>query len=409
MRRLVATVAVSVVVLGTTSAGAKQPLLLAMVWKDSVVSLTRVDTMSLQPVRGPSLPIGGGAYLVARSPRGVTLAFNTPRGAVLTFVDVRTLKQRGLINLGEGGVGAAAWPTARRLVAVVNGDGHCRVVTVDPATRKKLTDRALPLRAQLLDSEATANRVVFLLGDTQSIGPVQLGVAGIDGAVRMVTLDQVKGGTLPPEDYSTGVLKIARPAVVVGPAGTRAVVVGAGGVVAAVDLGTLAVSYHSRASRVPARVGKAVNGWQRSALWLASGRIAVTGIDYQGSVSGGQEEMSGTGAGLTLIDTRDWSSSKVDDGASFAARAGGVLVAFGGAYVNGSASRQPGIGLRGYGADGTLRFQLFGTEQIGDVQAAHGLVYVSGCDLRSFRIVDPVSGKMVGTAKTSMTTMLVGL
>ena len=109
---------------------------------------------------------------------------------------------------------------------------------------------------------------------------------------------------------------------------------------------------------------------------------------------------------MTLIDTRDWTSSLVDDGASFLARAGTGIVAFGGADGSGPEVRA-GIGLRGYGADGTLRFQLFGAEQVGDVQVAGGLVYVPGCSDRCFRIVDPGSGQLMGKVETSRGTRLV--
>jgi hypothetical protein len=136
-------------------------------------------------------------------------------------------------------------------------------------------------------------------------------------------------------------------------------------------------------------------------------------MDYRATVKEGSDcapacpEMSGTPAGVTLIDTRDWTSTVVDDGASFLARAGNVLLAFGGAYVSGP-SRLAGIGLRGYEADGTLRFQRFGSEQIGDVQMANGLVYVAGCNDRCFRILDPVSGALVAKTETLLTTRLVG-
>jgi hypothetical protein len=408
MRRLGAAVAVSFLVLGTASATARRPPLLAMVWKGSVVSLTRVDPMSLKPTGGPSLPIGGGAYLVARSPRGATLAFNTPRGARLSFVDARTLRLRGEIFLGDGGIGAAAWPTARRLVAVVGSEGYSRVVTIDPATRRQLTRRLLPVRGYPLASDATATRVVFLLAEPSSIAPVRLGIAGVDGQVRLVVLAQISGGSEPPDDYSTGVLKVAQPALALAPDGRRAAVVDGRGLVAEVDLDTLAVSYHSRATRLPARAAKAVAGSQRSALWLPSGTLAVTGMDYRSTVTNGTEQMSGTPAGLTFVDTQDWSTSVVDDGASSIARAGTMLLAYGGAYESAS-SASSGIGLRGYGADGTLRFQLFGTEQVGDAQTAGGLVYVAGCNSRCFRIVDPASGELVGEAETLQTTQLVGL
>ena len=49
-----------------------------------------------------------------------------------------------------------------------------------------------------------------------------------------------------------------------------------------------------------------------------------------------------------------------------------------------------------------------GTEQIGDVGVAGGVVYVGSCNGRCFRIVDPVSGAVVGTPRTVRTTQLVG-
>jgi hypothetical protein len=413
MKRFAAVAALSAVLLATGPAAAKNPPLLATVWKGSVVSLTRVDPMTLRPAGGPSLPIGGGAYLVARSPRGVTLAFDTDRGAVLSFVDERTLRLRGSIKLGDGWIGAAAWPSARRLVTVVGSESIVRVVVLDPAARRKLSDHSLPYR-DLLASAASRDRVVFLLGETSTIAPVRLTVAGVDGVVRTVLLSQILGGNESPADGSTGVAKLAQPGLAVDPAGGRAAVVDGRGLVAEVDLNTLAVTYHPRAARLPARVGKAFEGWQRSVLWLPSGTLAVTGMDYRATVKEGAgctpacEEMSGTPAGITLVDTRDWSSSVVGEGASFIARAGNALVAFGGAYVSGL-STPAGIGLRGYGADGTLRFQLFGTEQIGDVQWAGGLVYVAGCNDRCFRIVDPALGKLVGKTETVQTTQLVGL
>src|SRR5207253_3469117 len=112
------------------------------------------------------------------------------------------------------------------------------------------------------------------------------------------------------------------PALAVDPSGKRAAVVGSGGLVAEVDLDTLAVAYHPQAARSPARAGKAFEGWHRDALWLPNGTLAVTGMDYQWTVKNGAEEMSGTPAGVTLVDTRQWTSRVVDDGASSLARAG---------------------------------------------------------------------------------------
>ena len=60
---------------------------------------------------------------------------------MISFVDAATLRPRGSVKVGEGWVGAAAWPSPRRLVAVVGSEGYSRVVTVDPSTRKQLVER----------------------------------------------------------------------------------------------------------------------------------------------------------------------------------------------------------------------------------------------------------------------------
>jgi hypothetical protein len=403
--RLATALVATALVLGVGSAAAKRSPVLATVWKGSVVSLTRVDPMSLRPVGGRSLPIGGGAYLVARSPRGATLAFDTDRGAVLSFVDSETLRLRGSTTLGEGWTSAAAWPSAGRVVAVLGSEGGVRLVVVDPAAHRQLLVRRLPLRDDLLASAATANRVVFLLSESPDIASVRLAVAGADGAIRSVLLAQIRGGTQSPTE-GDGVVKTAWPALAVDPSGRRAAVVAAAGLVAEVDLETLAVTYHPRGVRVPARAAKALQGWERYAVWLPSGALAVTGMDYDATVQDGTKEMTGTPAGLTFVDTRDWSSTVVDQGASFLARAGSLLVVYGGALTPGPSSGA-GIGLRGYGPDGTLRFELFGAEQIGEVQVAGTLVYVSSCNDRCFRIVDATTGELAGTASTSDAVRLV--
>jgi hypothetical protein len=409
MRRLAATVAVSVAVLGAPGAGAKpQAPLLAMVWRGSVVSLTRVDAMSLRPVGGRSLAIGY-AVPVARSPRGVTLAFDGARGAALEFVDVRNLRSSGSVRIGDGWIGGAAWPSPRRLVAVVGSEGRTRVVTVDPTLREKLGERSLPYR-ELLAAVPTAGRVVFVTGPTSSIGPVHVSVAGVDGAVRSVRLTRIAGGTQFPTDPANPISRFARPALAVDSAGGRAAVVDGNGLVAEVDLAALTVAYHPRIARTPARTGKAQEGWERTAVWLPSGTLAVTGMDYEAAVQDGIERMTGSPVGVVLYDTRDWTAGAVDEGASEVVRMGDTLLAFGGAYVSDASSyAEGGIGLRGYGAEGALRFRIFGSERIGDVQTAGGHVYIGGCNRRCFRIVDPASGEVLAAPVTAQTTELVAL
>jgi hypothetical protein len=403
VRRLAPAAVIILLVLGVASAAAKRSPVLATAWKGSVASLVRVDPMSLRPVDGRSLRIGGGAYLVATSPRGTTLAFDTDPGAVLSFVDTATLRLRGTMKFDDGWTVAAAWPSPRRLVAVLGSERTVRIVVVDPVARKQITFRRLPAGNEPMASAASRDRVVFLLSEERGIGPIQLVVVGADGAIRSVLLSEIRGGNEQATDTQVG--KSAWPGLAIDPSGRRAAVVAATGPIAEVDLGSLAVSYHARANRAPASAAKAFQGWQRSAVWLPSGQLAVTGTDYDASVTDGTEQM-GTPAGLTLIDTSDWSSRVVDAGASFLARAGGGLVAYGGATEL-ERPTPTGIGLRGYGADGALRFHLFGSEQIDDVQVAGNLIYITGCKDRCHRIVDATTGELAGTASTGDAVRLV--
>jgi len=93
MRRICAGVAVAALALTAASASAKLGPILALVWKGSGASLTRVDATTLQPVGGAALRIDTTS-LVGRSPRGATLAFGTGGGG-LAFVDARSLRLRG--------------------------------------------------------------------------------------------------------------------------------------------------------------------------------------------------------------------------------------------------------------------------------------------------------------------------
>jgi hypothetical protein len=382
--------------------------MLALVWKGSGASLTRVDAMTLRAVGGAALRIHATS-LVGRSPRGVTLAFGTGGGA-LAFVDAGSLRLRGSMQLCGTWIAAAAWPSAGRLVAVTGSDATSCVVVVDPGSRREVVERPLPFSDTVLSAEPAAGRVVFLIADRKSVSGVRLGVAGADGTLRTVALDRIQGGTELPDDAATGAVTQARPALAVDPGSRRAAVVDAAGQVAEVDLSTLAVLYHPRALRAPARAGKALDGWDRTALWLPSGNLAVTGIDYHSSVQNGTERMTGTAAGVTLYDTSTWAATAIAPGASAVVRVGNTLLAYGGGYAfQGSSSSQSGIGLRGFAADGTPRFQLFASERIGDVQVAGGLVYVGGCHDRCFKIVDPASGTVVGSPRTALTTRLVGL
>jgi hypothetical protein len=111
MRRIFAGTASAVVVLGAGSAAARRPPTLAFVWNGSVVSLTRVDPMSLRPSGGPSLPIGTGAFFVTRSPRGGPWP-STPSAAPSSAYCRCT--RRCSLPRPSAAASSSSWPLRRR-------------------------------------------------------------------------------------------------------------------------------------------------------------------------------------------------------------------------------------------------------------------------------------------------------
>jgi hypothetical protein len=94
VHRLAVAGVAAVLVLGVAAAAAKSRPVLATVWNGNVVSLIRVDPMSLRPAGGPSLQTVGGLVYVAAcndrcfrivDPRTGTLAgtAETPRTSQL--------------------------------------------------------------------------------------------------------------------------------------------------------------------------------------------------------------------------------------------------------------------------------------------------------------------------------------
>ena len=129
----------------------------------------------------------------------------------------------------------------------------------------------------------------------------------------------------------------------------------------------------------PAAEAKILEGFQRTAVALEGGLVAVTGVDYSGATS--------EPAGLALVDMRDWSRRELDDHMSDAMRVGDTLVAYG-----------PRSGLGGYDLQGRRLFHLFEGRRIDGIEAAGGLVYVYLSSERR-AIVDAASGRILGRTK----------
>ena len=105
----------------------------------------------------------------------------------------------------------------------------------------------------------------------------------------------------------------------------------------------------------------------------------MTGVDYSGTTA--------EPAGLSLLDTRDWSLHELDDEASGATRVGETLVAYG---------RRSGI--VGYDLQGRELYRRFEGRLIDGIETAGRLVYVYlGAERRA--IVDAASGRVLGRTK----------
>lgn len=108
--------------------------------------------------------------------------------------------------------------------------------------------------------------------------------------------------------------------------------------------------------------------------------------------AGGYLEQRSTPAGVTLVDTSDWTTRRIDEGASDIKLADGALLAYGSLW-NGSA--WTGIGLRTYSRDGERRFEVFDGEPIFTVQATARYAYPQLENSCRGWVVDLGSGKVL--------------
>ena len=380
MRRLLIGLLLATALAG--SAAAAQPdRVLAVEWQAGGGKLRWVSPTTLRPVGAATLDVGGApADIAAVSPDGAVAAIGGGAKGRLRFVRLATLRQEALLWLGEGSVMKGLWAAPRRLVVLLGG-ARPAVVVVDPVAGKVL--RREPLDGTAMGVAATGSRLLTLLARREGIGPVRLAVIGADGTVRTVAIHGVTAGVTAPSTPS-GVVRSASPGLAV--RGSRAVVVGPESLVD-VDLDTLATREQRLDTRTTARAEKVIEGWGRSAVWLESGTIAYTGWSID-------EVQKRTTTGVRIAVVGTGTTRLLDPRASSFQRAGSMLLVHG----NGP--------LRGFGLDGTLRYELLGGQDTGYVQVAGGYAYVGSRNSTRFGVVDLRSGRIVGLARTAKPTVV---
>src|SRR5918911_1154684 len=306
---------------GAAKEPAKTPFLgLVNVSQDSW-KLVRLNPLTLGRRPGRSLQVGSRTSAWSYSPdRSRLVLADNAISATLVLVDTRTMRRIAIVDTGGGMnalVSATFWADAQHLYVVRTGltrrdDGGfdrqpAALVTVDPASRAVAGSRSLDGWVQ---GWAHADGVlVLLLGPESGIGPARLAVVGADGSVRTVGLDGVSvGWDAFDESKPTAIQHYAQPGLAVAPDGSEAFVASPSGIVA-VDLRTLAPSYHGLV-RGDRRLQKGPpEGSTRTVRWVQPGVLAVSGREDHSTVDAeGKVRMDMRPLGVELVSTKDWTT-----------------------------------------------------------------------------------------------------
>ena len=382
---------------------------------DDEAALVRIDPQTLRPVDGKRLDLGRVHGFPTFSPDGELLAFTDVYSyGQVQVVNVEHLRTVARVDIGEESVrdpvGPLTWLDDRLLAVVEDGrPGDLVVALVDPL-RGSVDESGRVHGPTWVQQSASSDRhLVLLLGrPTQDVfRPTELAVADSEGRVRTVTLARISSGLVEDEPVSRSV----DPALAVDEDGERAFVVGAGALVAELDLETMEVRYHELSRPVsllgrlldwlePQAIAKGpTEGVTRKAFWLENDLLAVTGSDTDVSVGADDEvEESIVPAGLSLIDTKQWSVRLVDERVGEIALADDALLAWTFAEEFVPRRLREG-GLTVYELDGRERMRLFEGDSIWDLQAAGRLAYVGVGHWSALHVVDLATGKVVARLK----------
>lgn len=399
---------------------------LGLVSDGTGTSLVRISPVSLKRSgRAFALNGFGGPWVVA--PDGRLLAVGVRRWSESSIETLRFYTVAGPHRSGKGvplgGVAAAlAWTRPDRILAYVNvccpnPQGAGTVLTIDPRARRVVARTEVD--GSVLHIARGTDSLVLLVGEANRIGSSRLVVVDSEGAVRSVDLEQIHAGmTWPEQGGGDPIGTRLVPGLAVDAPGQRALVIAPDGVVAVVDLGSLAVSYHRLAAgpspldRIAGWLtataeAKGVNGPALVARWLGDGLMGVAGSDGRATQENGKLRVSMQPLGLRIVDTRDWSVRTLDAGADSFTVANGVLLATGSSWSSDPQS-QSGMGVAAYGPDRNKRFQLLPGRPVWVGFVYRGRAFVSVADESRLRVVDLGSGRIVGSRRPDAPWPLLG-
>jgi hypothetical protein len=443
VRKLVATLvfAVSLVALASAAASAPEGLavptgvavrakenapLLGTAWNEAERrnELVHVDPDSLRARPEPSLPVGSyvaWAYSADRERLALATHASSRRGfaATLQIVDPASFRRELALPLGYSQIRALAWlePDRIAVLRIAYHPERLEVLTVAPSAKRVIARTTLS--GEVHGVQQARNALVVLLSPAGRIGAGTLVVVSAAGDVRSVALERIWIGSERPDTSADDYVAVQRGAgFAVDPDRGRAFVFPAGGDVAAIDLGTLAVTYHSLREPVsllgrlrnflePSAGAKIMDGPMRSARWLGGGLVALTGVDAASwKDRESRRQWRYTPAGLTLVDTNTWRIRQIDREASQVSFLDGLLVVTGGSFDS-TARGAKSMGVAAYELGGARRFRLFEDRPIWVRQVFRGRAYVME-DKEPIRVVEIGSGRIVETRRDVPPWLLVG-
>lgn len=379
-------------------------------------TLARVDPRTFRPLAGPRIELGFHGYSWSYSPDRSKLVVGGFASG-LRFVDLDRFRHIGDLreNRRGGLVHALAWPTPRRVLAVVQkpwGSGPLTLGTVDADRRTVLRWRTVSHRATVVRTTANRLGLLLLLGPPRGIGPTKLLFVDVQGTARTVVLSRVRAGQESTRPSPSGrVVRSWRPDLTLDLAAQRAFVVGGSAPVAEVDLRSMTVTYHELREPIsfldrfrdwlePAAHAKGeTEGPTRYARWLGHGVLAVSGFDARGMTPSKER-------GLKLIDTRTGTTRTLDRSAGDFDSTPRLLLTYSCCFGS-SESR----GLTAYDTAGRVRWRLFERTPVHAVQLRGGRAYVQLTGTWSAQgvrvaIVDLRRGKVLRTVRTSWIQLL---
>ena len=350
-----------------------------------------VDPVTLRRADADRAALLSQGTVWAVSPSGQLLAAAPAHG--IQIMDTGSLEVVGSVRTGAGWPRALSWLSDRLLAGVM--ESEVVVWSVDGARVRRIE---LVGGERPMAWHAGPGRLLVLVSPDLGNGSASRLLDITRARIEVVDLDRVVAG-YDPDLGEHGTLMTA--SLAYDPAGGRAFVVQPDGPVAEVDLDRRAVSYHSlgtslleglAARLVPPAEAK-VSDWATSrTAWLGGGLLAISG-----ETGSALHPVAGFSAGITLVDTRDWSACVLHTRASHVAVTGGSLLAWGG----GDFGELGGVGLIGYDLADGRRWHRFGRQYL-DMQFLGGYAYainswhgwhVSTVDVASGRVVAERRGR----------------